>query len=77
MIEIAIPERDSRGRKTKDLIFSILTDDDKKTLTQLHRELKKRYGFSVSFQSVIKAVNSLLEKGMISKDQKEYFLNND
>lgn len=78
MIEIAVPEFNKNKEKTtKDLVFSILVDESPKTLTQLHREVKRKYGISVSFQAVIKAVNLLLSNQVIIKEAKLYSLNKD
>ena len=71
-LEIVIPESDANEKTTKDLVFSILIEDRPKTLTQLHREIKQKYRVSVSFQAVIKAVNSLLSYGVLIKDEKAY-----
>lgn len=76
-LEIVIPEANVKDRTTKDLVFSILIDDIPKTLTQLHREIKARYGTSVTFQAVIKAVNSLLEHNVLIKAGKLYSINKD
>ncbi len=79
MIEIAVPEFNLKNKEktTKDLVFSILVEESPKTLTQLHREIKKRYGISVSFQAVIKAINSLLSHDIIIKEARLYSLNKD
>ena len=69
-IEIVIPEKNAEDRSTKDLVFSILSEEESKTLTQLHREIKRRYGVSVTFQAVIKAVNSLIKNKVITKTEK-------
>ena len=74
-LELVIPEANVKDRTTKDLVFSILIDDKPETLTQLHREIKRRYGVSVSFQAVIKAVNSLLLHKVLVKENKIYSLN--
>ncbi|MFC1752568.1 hypothetical protein ACFL96_04145 [Thermoproteota archaeon] len=76
-LEIVIPEANVKGRTTKDLVFSILTADKQKTLTQLHREIKRKYGVSVTFQAVLKAVRSLLDHNVISRKGKLYSLNED
>lgn len=76
-LEIVIPEANVKDRTVKDLIFSILVDDTSKTLTQLHREIKRKYNISVSFQAVIKAVNSLLSHKVLVKEGKLYSLNKD
>ena len=76
-VEIVIPEVKVKDRTTKDLVFSILVEDKPKTLTQLHREIKRRYGVSVTFQAVIKAVNSLLAHNVLVKADKLYSINKD
>lgn len=76
-IEIVIPEKNAEDRSTKDLVFSILSEEESKTLTQLHREIKRRYGVSVTFQAVIKAVNSLIKNKVIVKNEKLYSINKD
>jgi|SRR3989344_366291 len=76
-IEIVIPEKNAEDRSTKDLVFSILSEEESKTLTQLHREIKRKYGVSVTFQAVIKAVNSLIKNKVIVKNEKLYSINKD
>ena len=76
-IEIVIPEKNAEDRSTKDLVFSILSEEESKTLTQLHREIKRKYGVSVTFQAVIKAVNSLIKNKVITKTEKLYSINKD
>jgi len=73
-LEIVIPETSAKNRTVKDLVFSILIDDKPRTLTQLHRWIKRRYGVSVSFQAVIKAVKSLLESNVLIKKDKFYLI---
>lgn len=75
MIEITIPEINSKEKNVKDLVFSILSDGQSKTISQLHREIKKLYGLSVSFQAVLKAINLLLEKRILTKKDKLYSIN--
>jgi hypothetical protein len=76
-LEIVIPEADAKGRTTKDLVFSILVEDKPKTLTQLHKQIKKQYEVSVTFQAVIKAVKSLMENNVLVKQEKLYSVNKD
>lgn len=75
MIEIALPEIHSEDKNVKDIVFSILAEGSPQTMTQLHREIKKRYGLSVSFQAVLKAVNVLLAKKILQRDGMLYSLN--
>jgi hypothetical protein len=75
-LEIVVPEL-NKDANVKDLVFSILIDDTPKTLTQLHRQMKKQYNKSVSFQAIIKAVNSLLEHKVLTKEKRLYSINKD
>ena len=77
VLEIVIPETGSKNKTVKDMVFSILIDDISKTLTQLHKEIKRRYGVSVSFQAVIKAVHSLLDSSVLIKEKKLYSIDKD
>lgn len=76
-IELVIPEGTAKDKTTKDLVFSILSEDYPKTLTQLHREIKRRYGISVTFQAVLKAVNVLLNQKVLEKQGKLYSIDKD
>jgi hypothetical protein len=76
-LEIVIPEANVKDRTTKDLIFTILVEDKPKTLTQLHREIKRKYAVSVTFQAVIKAVNSLLSHNVLVKNERVYSISKD
>lgn len=72
-IDITIPE-DLNNAKVKDIIIYILIDNKEKTLTQLHKKIKK-YGVSTSFQSVIKATKLLIEQKIIVSNNKLYSIN--
>lgn len=76
-LEIVIPEKDNKDKTTKDMVFSILIEDEAKTLTQIHREIKRKFKISVSFQAVIKAVNSLLYSNVLTRKEKFYEINKD
>lgn len=40
-LEIVIPQTDTRDKTTKDMTFSILAEGEPKTLTKIHRSIKK------------------------------------
>lgn len=73
-LEILIPET-GKEKKTKDMIFSILVDNPYLTLTLLQKKIKSLYGITITLQSIIKAINSLLENKVILKENKKYFIN--
>ena len=77
-LELIIPEiADEKEITTKDAVFSILANGSPKTLTQLHREIKRRHALSVSFQAVIKAIHSLVSHRVLVKEGKLYSFNKD
>src|SRR3989338_5855104 len=76
-LDLIIPEAEGRSKSVKDCVFSLLAEGAPKTLTQLQREMKRRYHKSVSFQAVLKAVHALHQSGVIHKEKKLYSLNKD
>lgn len=74
MLEIAIPDKNLSKSSTRDLVFAILSENMPRTLTEVHRELKRRFSISVSFQSVLKAVRSLQQSGAIGQNGRFYSL---
>lgn len=76
-LELVIPEAEGKEQSVKDCVFTILAEGEPKTLTQLQRELKRRYKKSVSFQAILKAVRALLASRVLAKEGKLYTLNKD
>ncbi len=72
--EVLLPDENPSSASTKDLVFSVLAEGKHRTLTQIHRELKSRFGVSVSFQAVIKAVRSLSSSGVLERSAMLYSL---
>ncbi len=74
MIEIALPEFENEDKNVKDLVFSILAEGTPQSITQLQRELKRRYQKNVSFQAVMKATTVLVEKKVLQREGMQYSL---
>jgi hypothetical protein len=72
MLEITIPGFKNENKSIKDLVFSLLAEGVPKTLTQLHKEIRRIYCVSVSFQAVMKAVNALVEKKVLQREKMLY-----
>jgi len=72
--EITTPQLGKTKKTTKDLVISTLMYNHPLTLTGLTKNIKRKFGASVTFQGVRKAVNQLLESGVITKEGKEYSL---
>lgn len=71
-LEIILP----LGRKgdVKDLVFTILTKEHPLKLIELTNYVNKRYGKSVTFQAVRKAVMQLVDSGVLIKQDNEFLI---
>jgi len=65
------------GKKdnVKNLVFSILTKEYPLKIIELTNFIKKRYGKSVTFQAVRKAILELVEDSVLVKEGKEFSIN--
>lgn len=61
----------------KNLVFTILMHEYPLKLIELTNFIRKRYGKSVTFQAVRKAVLELVEEGVIAREEKSFLLNKD
>ena len=76
-IEITIPELGRAHKSAKELIISALVYEYPLTLATLTNVLKRKFQAKVTFQGVRKAVNLLVENGVVIKTGKEYSLSKD
>ena len=74
VLEITIPQIGARKKSARDLVISILAYHHSLTLATLTRSIQKKYASSVTFQGIRKAVNVLMEEGVIVRNKKEYLL---
>ena len=72
-LEITLP-LDKKGG-IKDLVFTILTKEYPLKLIEITNLIKKRYGKSVTFQAVRKAVLLLVESGVLVQKDYEFLIN--
>jgi hypothetical protein len=59
----------------KNLVFTILSKEYPLKIIELTNLIKKRYGKSVTFQAVRKAILELVQEGILTKKEKEFFIN--
>jgi hypothetical protein len=64
-----------KNENVKDLVFTILAKEYPLKIISLLNLIKKRYGKSVTFQAVRKAVLSLVEEGVLLEDEKGFSIN--
>ena len=72
-LRISLPFGDKEG--VKDLVFGILTKEYPLKIIELTNFIRKRYGKSVTFQAVRKAVLRLVEEGVLIKTGNEFSIN--
>ena len=61
----------------KDLIFTILTKEHPLKIIELTNLIRKRYGKSVTFQAVRKALLQLVEEGVLVKEKNVFLISKD
>ena len=72
-ISISLP----LGKKetAKNLVFTILTNDHPLKLIELTNLIRRRYGKSITFQAVRKAVLELIDEGVLNKKDNLFYIN--
>lgn len=75
VMNILIPEMESKPSNTKDAVISILTIDWPLSLKQIFYKIRKKYNYSSSYQAVYKAVKELKEKDVLIERDKKYMIN--
>lgn len=75
MIELSLPELGKESKSAKDLVINILLEESSLSLMQIYNTIKKNYNISITYQAVRKAVELLLEKDILKKNNKSYSLN--
>jgi len=72
-LEITLPFGKKQG--VKDIVFTILTKEYPLRLIDLMNFIRKRYGKSVTFQAVRKAVLQLVEEGVLVQKDTKFLIN--
>ena len=74
MINITLPQLQEHKR-VKDLIISVLAMQHPLSSKRIYNDIKKRFGYSVTYQAVHKTILLLLEKGVLVREGMEYSIN--
>lgn len=64
----------TKDKSTKDIIVEILSSAWTLSLNKLYYKIKNKYGISVTYQAIHKAVNELVDVGALKKENREYRL---
>ncbi len=74
VLSLTLPQV-GKAATTKDYIMTILGYDWPLTAKKIHNLIKKKYGYSATYQAVYKTINGLLKDGVVEKNDKGYQLN--
>lgn len=77
VFELTLPELGFDGKDTKDLVITLLLEEYPLNVRQIWRRMRKKFGKDISYQAVYKAVMSLCETGVLSKNKSYYKINID
>lgn len=72
MIELSIPQLGEDTKNVKDLVVTLLTQEQPLSIIQLTNKIQKQYAVSVTYQAVRKAVNTLHAQKVLHKERKQY-----
>jgi len=72
MIELTLPEFDTEGKSTKDLVIMLLLKQHPMTAKQLWYKINRLFGKNLSYQGVYKTVSILRESQIITKSEIGY-----
>ena len=75
-IDITIPGFGAE-KTAKDLVVSLLADEYPLSAKQITNKIKSKFNVSVTFQGVYKAINQLIENGVLIKEKKNIQINKD
>lgn len=74
MINITLPQL-GEHKRVKDLIISVLAIQHPLSSKKIYNDIKKRFGYSVTYQAVHKTILLLLEKSILVREGMEYSIN--
>jgi len=75
MIEISLPQIGESAESVKDRVITILSEEYPLTTMQLYLKIKRNYNLSVTYQAVRKAIESLMDKKILEREEKSYKIN--
>ena len=73
-LNLSIPQLSGKST-TKDYVISVLSYDWPLSIKKIYNSIKKKYGYSATYQAVYKTVNELLKDDVLKKSEEGYLLN--
>jgi len=75
MIELTLPEFDTDGKSTKDLVIMLLLKNHPMSVKQLWYRVNRTFGRNISYQGVYKTIATLLAAEILKKSEIGYEIN--
>jgi hypothetical protein len=75
MLRLSLPIFEEKGQTTKDQIVQSLLKEDGLKLVDIFKRIKRNYNIGIKYQTVRKAVEILIEQGVLSRYELKYSLN--
>lgn len=77
MLELSIPQLGESTKNAKDLVITLLSQEQPLSIIELTNKIKKQYVISITYQAVRKAVDNLHTQKVLTKTNKQYSINKD
>ena len=75
MIELTLPEFDTEGKSTKDLVIMLLLKNHPMSVKQIWYRINRTFGKNISYQGIYKTVTALLAAEVLKKSEIGYEIN--
>ena len=75
MIELSIPQAGEETKTGKDIVFSILTQQQPLSAIEIVRIARREYRVGLTYQAIKKAIDTLLHQRVLTKEGKTYRIN--
>ena len=72
---VALPQLKQKNFSLRDVIIQELSHKWPQTIKAIYLLTKRNHGLNVTYQAVHKMLNKLIEEGIVSKKNKEFFIN--
>ena len=77
MLKLSIPQLGEDTKNVKDLVFTVLTQEQPLSLIKLTNRIQSQYNLHITYQAVRKAVATLLKQKVLIKEKRQYSINKD
>lgn len=75
MIELSIPQAGEETKTGKDIVFSILTQQQPLSTIEIVRVARREYNVGLTYQAIKKAIDTLVHQRVFTKEGKTYRIN--